>query len=148
MQSVCCIIDINACVDVHCRWCRSRPDIYSLLGSTTELLACWRRSQRQTKQCFLPGSYGKQLLLVLIVDLLLLKLRWFCVVPPPFLACCLNFQQEHGKIKDMFSGPYRRLTIHLFIVWFGMTFGYYGVVLGSTEIVERTQMCDLSGVNL
>ncbi|GAV09099.1 hypothetical protein RvY_18696 [Ramazzottius varieornatus] len=53
--------------------------------------------------------------------------------------------QEHGKIKDMFSPYYRRITLQLFIVWFCMTFGYYGVVLGSTEIVERARVCDISG---
>ncbi|XP_055345718.1 putative transporter SVOPL isoform X2 [Paramacrobiotus metropolitanus] len=53
--------------------------------------------------------------------------------------------QMQGKISDMLSKNYRRLTLQLWVVWFCMTFGYYGVVLSSTEIVERARICDLSG---
>lgn len=54
-------------------------------------------------------------------------------------------QQEQGNISDMFSPSYLRLTIQLFLNWFCMAFGYYGVVLGSTEIVERARVCDIAG---
>ncbi|OQV22277.1 putative transporter SVOPL [Hypsibius exemplaris] len=53
--------------------------------------------------------------------------------------------QEQGKIADMFSPHYLRLTLQLFVIWFCMTFGYYGVVLSSTEIVQQAPICDISG---
>ena len=50
----------------------------------------------------------------------------------------LVFQQiERGKFSNLFSPEYKRTTFQLWVLWFGMAFFYYGMVLASAEILSK-----------
>ncbi|XP_059174127.1 putative transporter SVOPL isoform X2 [Physella acuta] len=54
-----------------------------------------------------------------------------------------------GRLRDLFSREYLRSTLQLWMLWFGIAFTYYGVLLASTEILrirneEKTSHCKCS----
>ncbi|CAL1534353.1 unnamed protein product [Lymnaea stagnalis] len=51
-----------------------------------------------------------------------------------------------GRLKDVFSREYLRSTLQLWLLWFGVAFTYYGMVLASTEVLrirneEKSSKC-------
>ncbi|XP_070573792.1 putative transporter SVOPL [Ptychodera flava] len=46
-----------------------------------------------------------------------------------------------GKIQDLFTSDYLRTTLQLWYLWFSAAFGYYGLVLISSEILEFDSVC-------
>ncbi len=42
---------------------------------------------------------------------------------------------------DLFRGGYCRTTLQVWLLWFVTAFSYYGIVLLSTEILEKHVAC-------
>ncbi|CAJ1054453.1 putative transporter SVOPL [Xyrichtys novacula] len=49
--------------------------------------------------------------------------------------------KERGSWKILLSSAYRRTSILLWFSWFVASFGYYGSVLGSSELLEKNLLC-------
>ncbi|ESO01017.1 hypothetical protein HELRODRAFT_82229 [Helobdella robusta] len=52
-----------------------------------------------------------------------------------------NKKLVRGSFKDLFNKEYFRTTVQLMIVWFGVAFVYYGVILSQSEILEMGGVC-------
>lgn len=53
------------------------------------------------------------------------------------MAVCFIFKTDRGRFVDLFSTRKRAATtVLLWMVWLGAAFGYYGVVLLTTEILN------------
>ena len=48
-----------------------------------------------------------------------------------------SLQEERGHPKLLFSRPYIRTTIQIWILWCGTALTYYGMVLASAEILQQ-----------
>ena len=58
-----------------------------------------------------------------------------------YILLLSNPQSERGEIKDLFNNEYRRTTAHVWLLWFGTAFTYYGLILASSEILEFHKVC-------
>ncbi|XP_051463930.1 putative transporter SVOPL [Apus apus] len=50
-------------------------------------------------------------------------------------------KERRGRFKDLFHPKYLRTTLQIWIIWLGIAFAYYGVILASTELLERDPVC-------
>uniref|UniRef100_A0A1I8J5Z5 MFS domain-containing protein n=1 Tax=Macrostomum lignano TaxID=282301 RepID=A0A1I8J5Z5_9PLAT len=50
--------------------------------------------------------------------------------------------ETRGHIWSLFHTSYRRTTLILFCLWFGIAFSYYGIVLVSSEMSQLRRQCD------
>ncbi|XP_069084085.1 putative transporter SVOPL isoform X1 [Pleurodeles waltl] len=48
---------------------------------------------------------------------------------------------QRGKFMDVLHSKYLRTTLQLWIIWLGISFAYYGVILASSELLERNLVC-------
>ncbi|XP_053321241.1 putative transporter SVOPL [Spea bombifrons] len=46
-----------------------------------------------------------------------------------------------GSFLDLLDPKYRRTSLQIWIIWLGISFAYYGVILASTELLERNLLC-------
>uniref|UniRef100_A0A8D0GGG7 SVOP like n=1 Tax=Sphenodon punctatus TaxID=8508 RepID=A0A8D0GGG7_SPHPU len=49
--------------------------------------------------------------------------------------------EERGRFKDLMDPKYLRTTLQIWIIWLGISFAYYGVILASAELLERDLVC-------
>ena len=49
---------------------------------------------------------------------------------------CYMTQISLGRPRDLFSREYLRSTLQVWVLWFGVAFTYYGMVLASAEILR------------
>ncbi|XP_014349044.2 putative transporter SVOPL [Latimeria chalumnae] len=49
--------------------------------------------------------------------------------------------ENRGRFFDLFDSKFRRTTLQLWILWFGTAFAYYGLILASSELLERDLVC-------
>ncbi|XP_032804853.2 putative transporter SVOPL isoform X2 [Petromyzon marinus] len=49
--------------------------------------------------------------------------------------------ERRGNIWDLLDRQYLRTTLQTWPIWFGTTLTYYGLILVSSELLERNQMC-------
>ncbi|XP_054054136.1 putative transporter SVOPL [Rissa tridactyla] len=50
-------------------------------------------------------------------------------------------KERRGRFKDLIHPKYLRTTLQIWIIWFGIAFAYYSVILASTELLERDVVC-------
>ncbi|XP_062472399.1 putative transporter SVOPL isoform X2 [Pezoporus occidentalis] len=50
-------------------------------------------------------------------------------------------KERRGRFKDLIHPKYRRTTLQIWIIWLGIAFAYYGVILASAELLERDLVC-------
>ncbi|KAL9853914.1 LOW QUALITY PROTEIN: putative transporter SVOPL [Geothlypis trichas] len=50
-------------------------------------------------------------------------------------------QERRGRFKDLIHPKYLRTTLQIWIIWLGIAFAYYGVILASAELLERDLVC-------
>ncbi|MEE6477915.1 hypothetical protein FKM82_011668, partial [Ascaphus truei] len=46
-----------------------------------------------------------------------------------------------GSILDLIDRKYLRTSLQLWVIWVGISFAYYGVILASSELLERNLVC-------
>uniref|UniRef100_A0A8C8IUF0 Uncharacterized protein n=1 Tax=Oncorhynchus tshawytscha TaxID=74940 RepID=A0A8C8IUF0_ONCTS len=49
--------------------------------------------------------------------------------------------EDRGRIQDLLTPHYRRITILLWFIWFASAFSYYGLVLMTTELFQAGDAC-------
>ncbi|XP_025939719.1 putative transporter SVOPL isoform X2 [Apteryx rowi] len=49
--------------------------------------------------------------------------------------------ESRGRFKDLIHPKYLRTTLQIWIIWLGIAFAYYGVILASAELLERDIVC-------
>ncbi|XP_076108162.1 putative transporter SVOPL isoform X1 [Mytilus galloprovincialis] len=55
---------------------------------------------------------------------------------------------QRGEFKDLFSSNYVGTTVMLWVLWFATAFSYYGMVLASTEILQKKKTGESCSCNL
>uniref|UniRef100_A0A8C3EGU7 SVOP like n=1 Tax=Corvus moneduloides TaxID=1196302 RepID=A0A8C3EGU7_CORMO len=50
-------------------------------------------------------------------------------------------KERRGRFKDLIHPKYLRTTLQIWIIWLGIAFTYYGVILASAELLERDLVC-------
>ncbi|KAK1335103.1 hypothetical protein QTO34_004683 [Cnephaeus nilssonii] len=48
---------------------------------------------------------------------------------------------KRGRFADLLDAKYLRTTLQIWVIWLGISFAYYGVILASTELLERDLVC-------
>ncbi|KAM9841674.1 synaptic vesicle 2-related protein [Aulostomus maculatus] len=64
-------------------------------------------------------------------------------IPRGKLMGC-KWQNERGRIKDLFTRQYCRTTLLLWFIWFANAFSYYGVILLTTELFQSGDSCGVT----
>ncbi|XP_043924328.1 synaptic vesicle 2-related protein [Protopterus annectens] len=64
--------------------------------------------------------------------------------PMPLGKLIVSRQEDRGKIRDLFTPPFRRTTLLLWFIWFSNAFSYYGLVLLTTELFQTGDVCSIS----
>ncbi|KAM4675757.1 putative transporter SVOPL [Discoglossus pictus] len=49
--------------------------------------------------------------------------------------------ESTGSILDLLDRKYIRTSLQLWLIWLGISFAYYGVILASSELLERNLLC-------
>ncbi|XP_058661780.1 putative transporter SVOPL isoform X1 [Ammospiza caudacuta] len=57
-------------------------------------------------------------------------------------------QERRGRFKDLIHPKYLRTTLQIWIIWLGIAFAYYGVILASAELLERDPVCGSAALAL
>ncbi|XP_034635011.1 putative transporter SVOPL isoform X1 [Trachemys scripta elegans] len=63
------------------------------------------------------------------------------VMPEGILVEPVN--ERRGRFSDLLDSKYLRTTLQIWIIWLGISFAYYGVILASAELLERDMVCSL-----
>lgn len=53
--------------------------------------------------------------------------------------------ERRGRFKDLMDPKYLRTTLQIWIIWLGISFAYYGVILASAELLEKNLVCATGG---
>ncbi|XP_051008400.1 putative transporter SVOPL [Acomys russatus] len=48
---------------------------------------------------------------------------------------------KRGRFADLLDSKYLRSTLQIWVIWLGISFAYYGVILASAELLERDLVC-------
>ncbi|XP_023045818.2 putative transporter SVOPL [Piliocolobus tephrosceles] len=48
---------------------------------------------------------------------------------------------KRGRFADLLDAKYLRTTLQIWVIWLGISFAYYGVILASAELLERDLVC-------
>ncbi|EMP23990.1 Putative transporter SVOPL [Chelonia mydas] len=54
-----------------------------------------------------------------------------------------RWKERRGRFCDLLDSKYLRTTLQIWIIWLGISFAYYGVILASAELLERDMVCSL-----
>ncbi|XP_073755358.1 putative transporter SVOPL isoform X3 [Callorhinus ursinus] len=49
--------------------------------------------------------------------------------------------EKRGRFADLLGAKYLRTTLQIWVIWVGISFAYYGVILASAELLERDLVC-------
>ncbi|KAI5775196.1 SVOPL protein [Gulo gulo luscus] len=49
--------------------------------------------------------------------------------------------EKRGRFADLLDAKYLRTTLQIWVIWLGISFAYYGVILASAELLERNLVC-------
>ncbi|KAM5255763.1 putative transporter SVOPL [Ctenodactylus gundi] len=49
--------------------------------------------------------------------------------------------EKRGRFADLLDPKYLRTTLQIWVIWLGISFAYYGVILASAELLERDLVC-------
>ncbi|XP_021119315.1 putative transporter SVOPL isoform X3 [Heterocephalus glaber] len=55
--------------------------------------------------------------------------------------CAVFGQEKRGRFADLLDAKYLRTTLQIWVIWLGISFAYYGVILASAELLERDLVC-------
>ncbi|ELW68821.1 Putative transporter SVOPL [Tupaia chinensis] len=50
-------------------------------------------------------------------------------------------KEKRGRFADLLDAKYLRTTLQIWLIWLGISFAYYGVILASAELLERDLVC-------
>ncbi|XP_019344775.1 putative transporter SVOPL isoform X2 [Alligator mississippiensis] len=68
--------------------------------------------------------------------------RWLIrIASIPGVILIIVFKERRGRFKDLMHPKYLRTTLQIWIIWLGIAFAYYGVILASAELLERDLIC-------
>nr|DBA30265.1 TPA: hypothetical protein GDO54_006273 [Pyxicephalus adspersus] len=56
--------------------------------------------------------------------------------------------EKTGSFCDLLDPKYLRTSLQIWIIWLGISFAYYGVILASSELLERNLLCGSGQVAL
>ncbi|KAM6201188.1 putative transporter SVOPL [Rhynchocyon petersi] len=48
---------------------------------------------------------------------------------------------KRGRFADLLTPQYLRTTLQIWVIWLGISFAFYGVILASAELLERDLVC-------
>ncbi|XP_021567421.1 putative transporter SVOPL [Carlito syrichta] len=48
---------------------------------------------------------------------------------------------KRGRFADLLDAKYLRTTLQIWVIWLGISFAYYGVILASAELLEQDLVC-------
>ncbi|XP_022435880.1 LOW QUALITY PROTEIN: putative transporter SVOPL [Delphinapterus leucas] len=51
--------------------------------------------------------------------------------------------EKRGRFTDLLDAKYLQTTLQIWVIWLGISFAYYGVILASAELLERDLACGL-----
>lgn len=51
------------------------------------------------------------------------------------------YLENRGSFRDLIDPKYLRTTLQIWLIWFGTSFAYYGIILTSSELLERNLVC-------
>uniref|UniRef100_A0A8D0CET4 SVOP like n=1 Tax=Salvator merianae TaxID=96440 RepID=A0A8D0CET4_SALMN len=54
-------------------------------------------------------------------------------------------EEKRGRFRDLMDPKYLRTTLQIWIIWLGISFAYYGVILASSELLEKKLVCAIGG---
>ncbi|KAF6086954.1 SVOP like [Phyllostomus discolor] len=49
--------------------------------------------------------------------------------------------EKRGRFADLLDAKYLRTTLQIWVIWLGISFAYYGIILASAELLERDLAC-------
>uniref|UniRef100_H0XGX1 SVOP like n=1 Tax=Otolemur garnettii TaxID=30611 RepID=H0XGX1_OTOGA len=49
--------------------------------------------------------------------------------------------EKRGRFADLLDAKYLRTTLQIWVIWLGISFAYYGIILASAELLERDLVC-------
>ncbi|XP_061658048.1 synaptic vesicle 2-related protein isoform X2 [Syngnathoides biaculeatus] len=52
-----------------------------------------------------------------------------------------SFQNDRGRLRDLFTRQYYKTTLLLWFIWFSFAFTYYGIILLTTEMFQSGDSC-------
>ena len=84
-------------------------------------------------------------------DLAALQTKNSTLEEPPSLSfetVMSTLRATATNTTNLFTEPHLRSSLKLAVVWFGLSFGYYGITLWIPETFQRTQSSDASGGGL
>uniref|UniRef100_A0A5F8GK35 SVOP like n=1 Tax=Monodelphis domestica TaxID=13616 RepID=A0A5F8GK35_MONDO len=68
--------------------------------------------------------------------------RWLIrIASIPGIILILAFKEKRGRFADLLDAKYLRTTLQIWVIWLGISFAYYGVILASAELLERDLVC-------
>ncbi|XP_078198242.1 putative transporter SVOPL isoform X4 [Callithrix jacchus] len=68
--------------------------------------------------------------------------RWLIrVASIPGIILIMAFKEKRGRFADLLDAKYLRTTLQIWVIWLGISFAYYGVILASAELLERDLVC-------
>ncbi|XP_053112225.1 putative transporter SVOPL [Hemicordylus capensis] len=53
--------------------------------------------------------------------------------------------EKRGRLKDLLDPKYLRTSLQIWIIWLGISFAYYGIILASAELLEKDLVCATGG---
>ncbi|XP_061438760.1 putative transporter SVOPL isoform X2 [Rhineura floridana] len=53
--------------------------------------------------------------------------------------------ERRGRFKDLLDPKYLRTSLQIWIIWLGISFAYYGIILASAELLEKNLVCATGG---
>ncbi|XP_048642825.1 putative transporter SVOPL isoform X3 [Marmota marmota marmota] len=68
--------------------------------------------------------------------------RWLIrIASIPGIILIMAFKEKRGRFADLLDAKYLRTTLQIWVIWLGISFAYYGVILASAELLERDLVC-------
>ncbi|KAM9311440.1 putative transporter SVOPL [Gastrophryne carolinensis] len=49
--------------------------------------------------------------------------------------------EKNGSFRDLLHRKYLRTSLQIWVIWLGISFAYYGVILASSELLEKNLLC-------
>lgn len=53
--------------------------------------------------------------------------------------------EKRGRIKDLVDPKFLRTSLQVWLIWLGISFAYYGIILASAELLEKDLVCGTKG---
>ncbi|EPQ13160.1 Putative transporter SVOPL [Myotis brandtii] len=115
-------------------------------GNTQAALATLQHIARMNRSAMPEGQLGEPILLSCHLNNSIYKTGMNlieCLLKLAYKALTPNiyFGDKRGRFADLLDAKYLRTTLQIWVIWLGISFAYYGVILASTELLERDLVC-------